>query len=1007
MSRSTLRGVSCVLALICVSMSPAFAVDLPPGFEEDLVASELARPTSMAISPDGRIFIAEKGGRVRVVTPSGTLLPAPFLTVAVTDLGDRGILGIALDPQFLENGFVYINYVTQIRPPGATRPESVLERVSRFTANGDVARVGSEHVLLDGIPSDSLSHCGGALAFGPDGMLFVSTGDASHFHGVDTFALRTQDIDSLNGKILRIDPATGDGLPDNPFFAGPSAIRSKVWCLGFRNPFHIVFQPGTSRLFVNDVGWGAYEEVDAVYPGGNFGWPCWEGLLLRPDYHDAFPDLCDNLTVTSPWFAYDHRDGGGCITGGAFATSTNYPGEYRGDYFFADFAKHTIARCVLTPSGDFSQVLPFGQGDETFFPVDLAEGPDGNLYVLNIATHFVGERGALTRIRWIGGGNHSPVASARATPCCGYAPLDVTLSSAGSYDPDGTPLTVRWDFDDGTTSMLESVPHRFNSNGTHRVALTVSDGTSSRTTITPVTVGSRPPRAVILLPHDGFRYEPGQTVAFAGFARDPDEGPLPNYAAQWSVLLHHNDHVHPLLDAFGPSGSFVTEDHGAVDDDVLFYEIAFTATDSSGLGKSSSVTIYPADNAALGRPATASSWMTFPDFTGVPEDGNDGIVTNGSGQTSGWHSVENSGEREWWQVDLGVPTRVRRISIQSRPDLDEPEARRDFDVLGSNDPDFATGVRVLVSQGSTPFPPFDAWTQALSEAAAFQYIRIQKTVPDTFFDFSEFRVYGEPPAARDLAIESAVVDLDPADEDVDTGVGAMGQAVDVVVTIRNDGTTAIDGAVVRCSLAVPRNGSRLSSLAVSDFDPAPGTQSLAPGAVATVRVPFAAGVLSDCGSYGLVVTHDAASLHAVDGTTGDQSAANDRYLELDAVALDFVTLRSAIAPGSVTIENPATEPVRVDMEAQGLGPAGSRRNLRVYLDVLQDGVVVRPAARVVTVPHVPLDGTARRRLLLQLRTIVPPLESGRAYAVQARLLDADRLVECARAITENTFTIQR
>ncbi len=990
-------------ALALVSGTAAGAdLRLPPGFEEELVASALDRPTSFAIATDGRIFVAEKAGRIRVVSPSGVLLPTPFATIPVTTLGDRGLLGIALDPDFLANGFVYVSYVTQSVPPDATRPESVYVRVSRFTANGSVVRAGSEFVLEGGIRSDSVSHCGGGLAFDVDGMLFVSTGDGASFSGVDALAMRTFDLDSLNGKILRIDPHTGAAPPDNPFYAGPTAARSKVWCFGLRNPFHIATHPNRAGLLIDDVGLASYEEIDLAYPGANFGWPCFEGPLARSDYGRAFPDTCGSITVAPALYAYSHSNTGACITGGAFAASTNYPPGYRGDYYFEDYVKNTIERLVLGPSGDLVARLPFAQGDDTFNPVDLREGPDGDLYVLNIATRFVGATGRLTRIRWVGSGNHAPVAGASAAPAFGYAPLDVAFSSDGSSDADGTPLSFRWDFDDGTSSTEANPAHRFETNGTHRGVLAVSDGRSSRTAVATVVVGSSPPTATILAPTRGVEYEPGETIRFAGHAFDPDEGALPASALQWSVLLHHDDHVHPLLDAIGSGGSFTTEEHADSSDDFLAYEIALTATDSSGLSTTHSVTIRPAPDVAIGRPATASSWTTLPGFSGAPEDAVDGLLETAAGDASGWHSALDSGEREWWQVDLGESLRVRRVAIQPRVDLDEPEARRDFEVLGSDDSTFASGVSVLASQGSEPFAPLDEWSARVSDRGAYRYVRVQKTRPDALFSFLECRVFGAPPEPRDLAIVSAAVDLDPTDPDVDGGDGAIGQALDVVAQISNEGTSPIAHAVMTCSLGSAGARLHLASLEVADFDPAPGVQPLAPGATATVRMPFAPGVLAECGSYSLAVSHAADQLRDVDGGTGDAHAANDRAVVLDAVTLEGASLAASIAPGSETVR--ATEAIGVDVSFRGFGPAGRRRRLTAVFDVLESGAVVRPSIRTLSVARVRADVVASRRFLLSASDVQPPLEVGHAYAISVHVFDANR-TECARATSPNRFTL--
>ena len=192
-------------------------------------------------------------------------MASPFLTVGVNTASERGLVGVTLDPNFASDGFVYVYYTTN-----ATTP---VNRVSRFTANTvnpNVAQSGSEVVLVDNIPSTNGNHNGGALQFGPDGKLYVGVGDA----GVSANA---QDLSSLSGKILRVNPTDGSAPTDNPFI-GMSGVQPDIWAYGLRNPFTMAFQPGTGVLFINDVGENSFEEVDKGMAGANYGWPNTEGF---------------------------------------------------------------------------------------------------------------------------------------------------------------------------------------------------------------------------------------------------------------------------------------------------------------------------------------------------------------------------------------------------------------------------------------------------------------------------------------------------------------------------------------------------------------------------------------------------------------------------------------------------------------------------------------------------------------------------------------------------------
>ena len=305
--------------LICVAICLLFsggllaatAATLPTGFVETQIASGLSSPTAMDFAPDGRIFVCLQGGNLRVVK-NGALLPTPFLTLTVDSSGERGLLGVAFDPSFATNNFVYVYYTV----PGSPAHN----RVSRFTANGDVAVAGSEVVLLnlDNL-SSATNHNGGAIHFGPDGKLYVAVGENAN-------GANSQTLTNLLGKVLRIN-SDGTIPTDNPFF-NTAGARKEIWALGLRNPFTFAFQPGTGRLFINDVGQSTWEEINDGIAGSNYGWPTTEGPTSDPNFR-------------SPLFAYGHGSSSttGCaIVGGGFYNPSvvQFPASYVGKYFFAD-----------------------------------------------------------------------------------------------------------------------------------------------------------------------------------------------------------------------------------------------------------------------------------------------------------------------------------------------------------------------------------------------------------------------------------------------------------------------------------------------------------------------------------------------------------------------------------------------------------------------------------------------------------------------------------------------
>ncbi len=234
-----LRGLvvfALTIGFSCVLVESAAGATLPTGFSETMVSSGLSNPTAMDFAPDGRLFVCLKDGQLRVIK-NGLLLSTPFVTLTVDSAGERGLLGIAFDPSFATNNIVYVYYTV----PGSPSHN----RLSRFTASGDVAAGGSEVALLnlDNL-STATNHNGGAIHFGSDGKLYIAVGENAN-------PANSQTLTNLLGKVLRIN-SDGTIPSDNPFFNTPGA-RKEIWALGLRNPFTFAFQPGTARMFINDV----------------------------------------------------------------------------------------------------------------------------------------------------------------------------------------------------------------------------------------------------------------------------------------------------------------------------------------------------------------------------------------------------------------------------------------------------------------------------------------------------------------------------------------------------------------------------------------------------------------------------------------------------------------------------------------------------------------------------------------------------------------------------------
>jgi glucose/arabinose dehydrogenase len=351
----TLTLLTAVGTLLALAISPAQGA-VPNGFTQSQVASGLAGPMDMEFAPDGRLFVAEEAGKVRIVKPNGTL--ATFLDISskVDIAGERGLMGVTFDPNFATNHFVYLYYT---RKATATTP--VHNRVVRVTASGDSAVAGSEVLVFRLNNQSAQIHQGGALDFGNDGKLYLSTGD-------NATPGNAQSPGNLFGKVLRINK-DGTIPTNNPFYATASGNNRAIWALGLRNPFKFAIKPGTSTIFINDVGEDTWEEINQGAAGANYGWPIYEGPESDAKY-------------IPPIFAYGHGSTNttGCsITGGAFynPATVQFPSGYVGDYFFADFCNGWIRR--YDPATDKAMGFATGLGSI----VDLDVNKDGSLYYLS------------------------------------------------------------------------------------------------------------------------------------------------------------------------------------------------------------------------------------------------------------------------------------------------------------------------------------------------------------------------------------------------------------------------------------------------------------------------------------------------------------------------------------------------------------------------------------------------------------------------------------------------
>jgi glucose/arabinose dehydrogenase len=733
---STALMLGSLAAMMAATAPPAHAATLPAGFQESVVFSGLTNPTAVRFAPDGRVFVAEKRGVIKVFDSLTDTTPDVFadLNVNVYNFWDRGLLGMALAPNFPTNPYVYVLYTYDHMlgstapaprwgtpgvysdpcptPPGATGDGCVVSgRLSRLQAAGNVM-TGAEQVLIEDWCQQYPSHSIGAVEFGPDGNLYASGGDGASFNFADWGqdgsplnpcgdppggvgatltpptaeggALRSQDLRtgadpaSLDGSVIRVDPATGAGAAGNPMAASADANARRIIAHGLRNPFRFTFRPGTSELWVGDVGWNDWEEINRI-PNAtdaameNFGWPCYEGVGRQGGYDGADLSICENLygqagAVTAPYFAYHHNNqvvpNESCPTGSSataglefqFNNGNSYPAEYQDALFFADYTRDCI---WVMPKGTNGlpapgQIKSFVAGAAN--PVNLETGPGGDLFYVDF------DGGTIRRVRYFSA-NRPPVAVATASPTTGAAPLTVNFDGSGSSDPDGDILSYAWDLD-GDGAYDDSTAIRptwtYTAAGSYAAKLRVNDpaGLSGTATVT-VTVGNTPPTATITTPAAGTTWKVGDVINFSGSATDVQDGTLPPSALTWDLILHHcpsNCHTHTMQSFAGvASGSFTAPDH----EYPSYLELRLTATDSGGLPHTVSRQLDPRTVVLTFQTTPGGLRLTVGPTTSTASFSRTVIV--GSTNTISAPSPQQKGQRNYnfmsWS-DNGAPTHV-------------------------------------------------------------------------------------------------------------------------------------------------------------------------------------------------------------------------------------------------------------------------------------------------------------------------------------------------------------
>ncbi|WP_238412146.1 PQQ-dependent sugar dehydrogenase [Saccharothrix deserti] len=506
---TAVAAAALVVAASTAALPPTATAAVPTGFTDTLAIGGLTSPTAVSFAPDGRVFIAEKSGLIKVFDSLADTTATVFadLRPRTQDFWDRGLLGLAVDPRFPARPFVYAVYThdavpggaaprwgdTCPTPPGPTDQGCVVTgRVSKLTM-GPGGTATAEQPLITDWCQQYPSHSIGTVAFGPDGALYVGGGDGASFGFTDYGqvgnpcadppspagtnltpptarggALRSQSIRrpagepvSLDGTIVRVDPDTGAGLPGNPFAGSADANARRVVAYGMRNQFRFAFRPGTEELWAGDVGWGTWEEVNRIVDvndatAENFGWPCFEGAARQGGYDDAGLNLCESLYSggggqTPPYYAYNHSAKvvatDPCPTGGSSISGIAFESDsnYPAAYDGALFFADSSRGCI------WAMQTTAGQPD----PAKLVPFVTGVNVPVQVTTGPGGDlfyialgAGQLRRVSYPDGANRVPTAVATATPSSGPVPLTVQFSGTGSTDPDvGDTLTYAWDLD--------------------------------------------------------------------------------------------------------------------------------------------------------------------------------------------------------------------------------------------------------------------------------------------------------------------------------------------------------------------------------------------------------------------------------------------------------------------------------------------------------------------------------------------------------------------------------
>ncbi len=692
----------CILFLLL--QASKVSAQLPTGFFSSVVQNTYTAPMGVVFNANGTsMFIWDKAGHVYISKWNGSTYvkqTAAALDISdeVGDWRDFGLLSFCLDPDFDVNGLVYLYYIVdrhfllfsgtgQYNAATNDYFKAAIGRVTRYRMNlggTTTTDYSSRKILIGesittGIPLLHESHMGGSLIFGRDKTLLLTTGDGASYASADvgsageTYyvqaladgiirsqenvgALRAQMINSLSGKLLRFDPNTGNGITSNPFYdaANPRSPKSRVWAMGFRNPFRMSIQPNTGStnpaagdpgtFFVGDVGWNTWEEISVVHTAGlNCGWPLYEGQtacspymtpnVTNQDEGQLFKNLClqpTSFTINSvianrrlthyrPAVAWKHGANDARVASFNGTTPTDPQVGAAGSPTTGQIFKGNCAvggvyytGTTLGPAyqntyffGDYgvnmikvanlNATQPWMSNISGFAAENFANGlVDMEQNPRDNSIFYVNiNSGEIMRISLAG--TLPPVAQISSNKTFGPSPLVVNFSSTGSNDPDGGALTYLWNFGDGTTSPQANPSHTFTGSGviSFTVTLTVTDPTgmtNSKSML--ISLNNTPPAATIVSPVDSSKYSILNATQLQLTANVTDNETTSGMQYSWQVALRHNNHEHrePAINQVSPT---VQISPVGCDGESYYYLILLTVTDNGNLAAMDSAKIFP------------------------------------------------------------------------------------------------------------------------------------------------------------------------------------------------------------------------------------------------------------------------------------------------------------------------------------------------------------------------------------------------------------------------------